>query len=120
MEKDLLLLLFEPQDMLIQRNLFGAVIIVILDLFNVEHVLLLLKLSSLILCNEELEVHFLVVVITNSIHLFKLFLVVTKATEATNEVREYGVFEESKDQDNQVSKQEDEHVNRVISLYAEN
>ena len=83
--------------MTFQRNLLAAVIIVILNLFNVEHVLLLLKLSSLILCNEELEVHFLIVVITYSIHLFKLFLVVFEAAEATYQVREYGVFKESKD-----------------------
>ena len=72
--------------MVIQRNFFLRIVIVVLDLVNVEHVSLLLKLCSLILCDEEFEVHFLIIIITDSIHLLKLFLVIFEAAKAANHI----------------------------------
>jgi len=63
LEEDLLLFLFESRDMAGQSILFFLKIVVIFNFFHVKHVFLFFKLRPLVLCDQELEVHLLVVVV---------------------------------------------------------
>ena len=64
-------------------------IIIILDLFFVNHVFLFLKLGSFILGNEKFEIHFFVVVITYSFHFIEFLLDIWKDAEGLSKVGEY-------------------------------
>jgi hypothetical protein len=106
--------------MLIERALLSAEVKVILDLFNVYHILLLFEFSPFVFTYQKFEIHFFVVIVWYGFHFVELFLDILEAAESADQIRKDGGFEECQDQDNEIAYHEDQHMNWVVTANGEN